>query len=173
MRYIISALALTLAAASPAAAEVTAADDNGFTIMWTTTVAAAPGEIWTALGQIGRWWNGAHSYSGDAANMTIALQAGGCFCETVPKVAGSVEHMRVVQALSPTLLRLKGELGPLQSMAVTGVMDWTLKPEGSGTRLQLRYVIAGAIPGGGKALAPPVDQVLGEQFRRLTALVEK
>jgi uncharacterized protein YndB with AHSA1/START domain len=173
MKTLISGLMLAVAIASPAAAEVKAADDNGFAIAWTASVAAPPAEVWAALGQIGRWWNGEHSYSGDASNMTIELKAGGCFCETLPKVTGSVEHAHVVQALPPSVLRLTGGLGPLQSMPVNAVMDWTLKPSGSGTELAMTYVVGGPIPGGGKALAPLVDQVLGEQFRRLTVFVRK
>ena len=171
MKYLISGLALAAAAAAPAAAEVKAADDGCFSIAWMATVEASPAETWVALSQIGRWWNGAHSYSGDAANMQIELKASGCFCEAVPRVKGSVEHLRVVQVLPPSLLRLTGGLGPLQSMPVSGVMDWTLKPSGSGTELRMTYAVSGAIPGGGKGLAPIVDQVLGEQFKRLTGLV--
>jgi len=173
MKPIRMSVALALLMASPAAAEVRASDDDGFAVAMTMTVAAAPGEVWTALGQIGDWWSREHGYTGDAANMTIDLRAGGCFCETVPKVKGSVEHARVVLALPPALLRLHGGIGPLQSMAVSAVMDWTLKPSAGGTEVGLTYVVAGAIPGGGKALAPAVDQVLGEQFHRLKLYAEK
>ena len=31
-----------------------------------------------------KWWNGEHSYSGDAANMTLEAVAGGCWCEKLP-----------------------------------------------------------------------------------------
>ena len=27
-----------------------------------------------------KWWNGEHSYSGDASNMTLDTSAGGCWC---------------------------------------------------------------------------------------------
>lgn len=38
------------------------------------------------LGQPGRWWSREHSDSGDAANLSLEQQAGGCFCE---KISGS------------------------------------------------------------------------------------
>ena len=173
MRNIAIICAVSLLAAGPAAAEVKSADANGFSIAWTATVAAPPDKLWAALGQIGRWWNSAHSWSGDAANISLDLRAGGCFCEVLPKSGGSVEHMRVVFADPGRLVRLTGGLGPLQSMALAGVMDWSLKPASGGTELSLRYTVSGAIPGGGQALAPAVEGVLGEQFGRLKAFAEK
>lgn len=173
MRRVIIGCTAALMAASPAAAEVKSAEDNGFSIVWAATVAAPPDRIWAELGQVGHWWNPAHSWSGEAANLSLTPVAGGCFCEKLPKSKGSVEHLHVVFADPERLLRLTGGLGPLQSMAVSGVMDWGMKPVAGGTELTLRYAVSGAIPGGGKGLAPAVDGVLGEQFKRLTALVEK
>src|SRR3546814_9802807 len=40
------------------------------------------------LSQPGRWWNGAHSYSGSAANLRLEPVAGGCFCEALPGEEG-------------------------------------------------------------------------------------
>ena len=105
--------------------------------------------------------------------VTIALNAGDCFCEQIPEGKGSVEHARVVLAMPPKVLRLTGGLGPLQSMPVNAVMEWSLRPLHRGTELSMRYTVDGAIPGGGKALAPIVDKVLAEQFERLKAYVEK
>ena len=173
MKNIITAGAVALLMASPASAEVKSAEDNGFSIAWTANVAAPPARVWASLGQISRWWNGDHSWSGDAANLSLTPVAGGCFCEKLPKSKGSVEHLRVVFADPNRLLRLTGALGPLQSMALAGVMEWELKPNANGTELSLRYTVSGAIPGGGKGLAPAVDGVLGEQFKRLTGFVGK
>ncbi len=173
MTRIICAVSAALLVAAPASAEVKSADDTGFSIAMTATVAASPDQLWATLSQIGRWWNPAHSWSGDGANLSLTPVAGGCFCEQLPKSRGSVEHLRVVFADPGRMLRLTGGLGPLQSMAVAGVMDWTFKPAAGGTELSLRYTVSGAIPGGGKGLAGPVDQVLTEQFGRLKALAEK
>src|ERR1700760_2531141 len=38
-----------------------------------------------------KWWNGEHSYSGSASNMTLDPVAGGCWCEKLP-AGGSVQH---------------------------------------------------------------------------------
>jgi len=70
------------------------------------------------------------------------------------------------------LLRIDTALGPLQSKAVMGVLTFQLVPDGNATMLTLTYRVNGA---SGSALdkdAPAVDRVLGEQFARLTRLVE-
>ncbi len=177
MRRFIIGCTAALLGASPAAAEVKSAEDNGFSIVWAATVAAPPDRIWAELGQVGHWWNPAHSWSGEATNLSLTpvetRHSGVEVGEKLSKSKGSVEHLRVVFADPERLLRLTGGLGPLQSMAVSGVMDWGMKPVAGGTELTLRYTVSGAISGGGKALAPAVDGVLGEQFKRLTAVVGK
>lgn len=164
---------LAVAAASPAGAEVKDVGDNGFTVAASATVAAPPARVWDALIHPGRWWDMEHSYSHDGANMSLDPRVGGCFCEKVPADKGEVEHGRVVQIRPGSLLRIDGALGPFQAMAVTGVLSWTIKPAGSGTMIGMTYTIGGYLPGGGKAFAPVVDGVMGGQFARLEAFVEK
>ena len=126
----------------------------------------ASAEAYAALGDVGAWWSGAHSYSGDAANMRIELWAGGCFCETLPD-GGTVEHMRVIQALPGRVLRMSGGLGPLQEEAVAGTLTWTLRAVPGGTEIVSRYLVSGHVRGDTGAYAAPVDAVLREQFERL------
>ena len=71
-------------AAAPAAAEVVETSSQGFVTQDMAEVAASPMETWLALIRPGEWWNDAHTWSADAANMTLTPQAGGCFCERVP-----------------------------------------------------------------------------------------
>jgi len=168
----ISVLA-AVALAAPAVAEVRQAEPGGFVLAYKATIAAPPAKVWDALIEPGRWWNMDHSYSGDGANLTLDARAGGCFCEKVPKDGGSVEHMRVVQARPGSLLRLSGGLGPFQAMAVSGAMSWELKPAGRGTELSMSYAVGGYVPGGAQAIAPMVDQVLADQFRRLAEAAAK
>ena len=164
---------LALAAASPATAEVKDAADNGFTVAFHASVAAPPGKVWEALVHPGRWWNMEHSYSHDSANLMLDPRAGGCFCEKVPADKGEVEHGRIVQIRPGSLLRIDGAFGPFQAMAVSGVLSWELKPVGTGTDLVMSYAVGGYLPGGGKMFAPIVDGVMGDQFARLKATVEK
>lgn len=163
--------AVGLGLAMPAAAEVKSATEAGFDIAKTVEIAAPPAIVYAALVVPSRWWNGAHSYSGKAANLSIDPRAGGCFCETLPD-KGSVEHARVIHAQPGQMLRLQGGLGPLQAEAAIGTLSFALQPSDKGTTVEMRYVIGGYIAGGAAKLAQPVDQVMGEQLDRLKASVE-
>src|SRR5687767_3432302 len=87
-------LACVLLVAANATAEVVDRSASGFTLRMTVAVAATPQRIYQDLLNIGSWWDKAHTYSGDARNMTLAAQPGGCFCETF--AGGAVEHGHVV-----------------------------------------------------------------------------
>jgi uncharacterized protein YndB with AHSA1/START domain len=166
------ALAAILTAA-PAAAEVTASSETGFVSRHEAQVAASPMDVWSAAITPALWWNGDHTYSGDAANMILRTEPGGCFCETIPAgsatPAGAIEHMRVLYAAPGAALRLSGALGPLQPEAVTGVLTITFEPSGEGTRMVWEYIVGGymRLPAGRTATL--VDAVIGEQFQRLAA----
>jgi uncharacterized protein YndB with AHSA1/START domain len=159
--------------AAPAAAEVKSATDTGFEVTKTVTVKATPAAAYAALGKPGQWWSGAHTYSGKAANLSLALKAGGCFCEVVPADKGTVEHGRVVFASPGKMLRFQGGLGPIQSEAAVGTMTWMLKPVAGGTEITQSYVVGGYVRGGAKAFAPLVDLVLGEQIDGLKRYLDR
>ncbi|SNS15195.1 Uncharacterized conserved protein YndB, AHSA1/START domain [Sphingomonas laterariae] len=163
---------VALAMAAPAAAEVVAATPAGFKLARSVTVKATPAEAYAALGRIGQWWNGEHSYSGNAANMRLDPRAGGCFCEALPG-GGSIEHGRVIYAEPGKLLRFTGGLGPLQADAITGTLTWSIEAKSGATQITQSYVAGGYTPGGLESLAPIVDQVLGEQLDRLKAYLDK
>ncbi|MEK7342794.1 MAG: SRPBCC family protein [Pseudomonadota bacterium] len=159
-----------VAMAVPAHAAVTASSDAGFVSENKVEIAADPAAVYALITAPGRWWNDAHTYSGDSANMTIDARAGGCFCEAIPAksgAAGSVEHGRVVYAVPGKQLRLSAALGPLQSEAVVGTLDLTITPSGNGVKVVMTYVVGGYVRGGTAKLAPIVDQVLAEQLAGL------
>jgi hypothetical protein len=119
-----------------------------------------------------KWWNGEHSYSGNASNMTLEAVAGGCWCEKLP-AGGSVQHMRVLAAIPGTLLRFSGGLGPLQEQPMTGVMTWSFKddPKG-GSVIDFKYWLAGSsdLPAN---WPQAVNGVLSGQLQRLQNLLDK
>jgi Activator of Hsp90 ATPase homolog 1-like protein len=158
-------------AATPAAATITVTE-NGFAIENVVTAYAAPEVLWPALIEPRRYWNPQHSYSANAANFTLEVKAGGCFCETLGD-GGSVEHMRVVMVLPNRQLRLVGGLGPLQQEGVAGSLTWTLKPVDGGTEVTQTYVVGGHLQADKATMAPLVGKVLGEQLTRLAALFPK
>jgi len=149
-------------------AEVTDVSDSGFVSVHILTLAGSPMAVYEALTKnISQWWDANHSYSGKAENFSMDAKAGGCFCEQLDD-GGSVEHMRVVYADPGTRLRLLGGLGPLQEMAVTGSMDFSLSETEPGiTQLRYQYVVGGYVPGGLQGIADAVDQVQLGQLLRL------
>ena len=166
----------------PAAAEVVASSEAGFVVRETAEVPADPAATWAALVAPQNWWNKAHTFSGDSANLYLDAQGGGCFCEKLPlrdgapgTRGGSVAHMRVVYADPGKALRMVGALGPLQSEAVDGTMTITLKPDGvgkpggAGTRIVLEYIVGGYMRYKVEEIAPAVDKVLAEQLAGLAA----
>jgi uncharacterized protein YndB with AHSA1/START domain len=165
MRLLVIALSLV---AAPASAKVVSASPQGFALSETATVAASPADVYRTLVDIASWWDGAHSYSGDAANITIDARPGGCWCEKVSD--GAIEHMRIVYAQPGAVLRAQGGLGPLQGEGVAGSLTYSIKPAaGGGSELTQTYVVGGYIRQGAEKLAPAVDGVMGQGFGRLVA----
>jgi uncharacterized protein YndB with AHSA1/START domain len=163
--------ATLLAAATAAHAEVVDAQANGFEVKREAVLNAPADKVYAALSQPSQWWNKDHTWSGSAANLSLAPMAGGCFCEKLPK-GGSVMHMTVVFAQPGQGLRLFGALGPLQTTGATGHLGWSLSEKDGKTTLVQTYDVGGYRKGGLDKLAPAVDQVLSEQFDRLKAYVE-
>ena len=160
-------------AGSFARADVVDKSASGFTVRTTVTVAAAPQRVYQDLLTVGVWWDKEHTYSGDAKNLTLLAQPGGCFCEKY--AGGAIEHGRVLYVSPNKLLRLSGAFGPLQELATTGTMTWTIEPakQGSGSTLTMTYAAGGYAPGGLDKLADIVDTVLGQQVKLLKAYAEK
>lgn len=171
MRRAVAVLLLVLGLAVPARAEVVSSGANGFSLTVTAEIASTPDAVFKALTtQIGSWWSPDHTYSGSAANMSLDLRAGGCFCETWPN--GGVHHMTVTHVMAPRTLVMNGGLGPLGTMGVAGAMEWSLTLRNGRTSLQMTYNVGGYAPGGLEALAPLVDAVLASQVKRLAMFVE-
>lgn len=164
MHKICVVLALLSAQAQAELIDVTPA---GFTSEHQLVLNAPPAKAYAALTRdVHLWWDADHSYGGDAKNFTLQARAGGCFCEQLA-AGGSVEHMRVVNAQPGKSLTMQGGLGPLQSMAVTGSMVFSLQSHEAGSLLTYRYMVGGFNPGGLESIAAPVDQVQLGQLQRL------
>ena len=143
---------------------------TGFVVTARHEVKATPHRLYEALFEIDKWWNGSHSWSGRASNLSLSRQAGGCFCERWGQ--NSVEHARVVFAFEERLLRLDGALGPLQALGANGTLSFAIAPKDGGATLVVTYRVSGNESAGLQPLAGPVDGVITEQVRRLVSYVE-
>jgi uncharacterized protein YndB with AHSA1/START domain len=151
-------------------AEVKHAAVDGFVVEHQVTIAAPPKRVFEALSKPGAWWNDTHTWSGHASNLTLEPKAGGCFCETWSE--GSVEHGRVIYVERDKRLRLNAPFGPLQDMALSTVLTFSLTAKEETTLLAVTYRASGDSGQKLDALAPAVDGVLGEQWARLKRYVE-
>ena len=144
---------------------------TGFQVQERAHIAATPDRIYAALIDPRHWWGSSHTFSGNAANLTLDARAGGCWCESMPD-GGSVQHMVVVYAEPGKVLRLRGALGPFQGTGTEGAITWTVIPAGLGSDVTLDSVDGGYMKGGFASIAPIADKVMGEQIARLKAYIE-
>jgi hypothetical protein len=171
--------ALALLFAAPAAAEITGGGKDSFVSRHEVVVKASPKQVWLALISPATWWSPEHTWSGEAANLTLTPQAGGCFCEKIPEVdepgrftlEGSVEHMRVIQAYPERALRMQGALGPLQSEPVSGILTIAISEVEQGTRIVWEYNVGGPMRYELPVIARVVDGVMGLQLKSLSELL--
>lgn len=164
-------LAPLLVLSAAARAEVRQAAADGFFLAHSEQLSAPAARTYAAVANVPAWWNGEQTWSGQASNLSLKAEAGGCFCERWP--GGSAEHGRVVMAMPDHLLRLETALGPLQELALKGTLSFWIRAEADGTtRLDVEYRVNGAGSSGLEALAPQVDEILGLQIARLARYVD-
>lgn len=161
-------LALAALGAHAATSQVSPA---GYLVTHRAEVDAPASRIFQSLAQVDRWWNAEHTYSGKSENLRLDMRAGGCFCEQWAQ--SSVEHARVLYVARDKAIRLEGALGPLQEMAVTGILQFAISDaEGGRSQILFTYRVRGADAGLDRTAAI-VDKVLGEQFARLVDHVSR
>lgn len=172
MRMMMMAVAgLASLAAGAARAEVVDAQPNGFEVKHEVVVNAPAATVWGVLVQPSKWWAAAHTWSGTAANLSLAAASGGCFCERLPN-GGSVLHMTTANAAPGSKLVLSGALGPLQTSGATGALAFVLTEKDGKTTVTVTYDVGGYLKGGLDKWAGPVDGVIGQQVVGLKAAVE-
>jgi hypothetical protein len=171
---------VVLASVGSARADVIAQTPLGFVSRNVVVMAGTPAAVWRKLVTPSGWWSSDHTFSGNAANLTLDPVPGGCFCEKLPagdgsppkpgtpvRARGGVEHMRVIFVDHAKAMRLVGGLGPLQSEAVSATLTITLTPVEGGTRIIFEYVVGGYIRYPPDKIAPAVDTVMANQLLSL------
>lgn len=127
-------------------------------------------ELWNRLIDPAQWWHSDHTYSGNANNLTLDLQAGGLWQENLQK--GSVAHGRVLFVDAPRLLRLEAPFGPLQALAVKTVWTITVTPKGSGSEVTFEFLANGTAHSNLDQLASAVLQVKTQALQQLIATAD-
>ncbi len=127
----------------------------------------APEAVWNKLIKPATWWHPDHTYSGDAANLSLDAKAGGLWREDWE--GGSVLHGSVLQVSAGKQLRLDAPFGPLQDIAVKVVWTITITPSADGSRIVFDEIANGTNASKLDALAPAVDFVKTEAIKRLAA----
>ena len=85
-KFRVSCAICALLISSPAVAEVIQSGDSGFTVSHSISTGDEPYVAYrTMTSHIDQWWNGDHSWSGDATNLYMDIELGGCFCERLPR----------------------------------------------------------------------------------------
>ncbi len=157
---------VALIGAGTAQAEVVHADPHGFEVRQQVQLVVPANEAMAAFAKVPGWWSKDHTYSGDAANLSLDTRPGGCFCERFPKTGGGIEHLRVTYVKPGEEIVMSGALGPLLGEAVTGVMWVSVERIAGGSQLTLDYRAAGFANGGGDKFARLVDAMLADQMAR-------
>lgn len=174
-KLVLAAACAVAASAAPGAAKVVSEREGAFVTRDVAVVKADLRTTWLKLISPGDWWDDAHTWSGDAANMSIVPQGGGCFCERIPAedsktsigLDGSVQHMVVLNATPDLVLRMRGGLGPLQSEPVDGVLTIALSKTDKGTLIAFEYAVGGFMRFETPVIAKAVDGVMSQQLDHL------
>lgn len=156
------ALLLMVMLSVAARAEVKSGAPDGFLVEHRYELPTTPQQAWNVLIHPERYWPSDHTWSGSAGNLSLRVEAGGCFCEAWD--SSSVEHGRVVMAVPGKLLRIRAPLGPLQELALTGVLNISLKTISNGTEAVVTYRVSGDSMHELTDFAPVVDEVIGLQL---------
>ncbi|WP_265564164.1 SRPBCC family protein [Sphingomicrobium arenosum] len=161
---LLSLAAASLALPGAAHADVINTTTNSFHLRHEIPLVVPAARAFDLLTRPGAWWNGSHSYSGDAANMRLELRPGGCFCEIWD--GGAVEHLRVAAVTPGEQIVMTGGLGPLLYAPATGTMIWKVEDGGTGAILTIDYKVTGFAESDAADWASRVDAVLAEQGLR-------
>ncbi len=167
----VAAIGLALMLAAPVSAAVTSASPSGFELKQVVHIAASPARVYAALIQPAKWWDSGHTYSHNAANLSLDAHPGGCFCEALPN-GGFVQHLSVVFAAPGQSLELRGALGPFHARGVDGVLAFNIAPAGDGVDLTMTNDLGGYMSEGMEQWAPRADTMLAGQIARLKHYVE-
>lgn len=160
---ILTTMAMT--ASTAGRAEVVASAPDHYKLRHEAKSSLTPDALWRRLIDPSSWWSGAHSYSGDASNLSLDAVPGGLWKESWD--GGAVAHGEVLFVKDGETLRLDAPFGPLQGMAVNVVWTITVKPDGDGSVVTFDEIANGSAASALDKIAPAVDGVKLEAITNL------
>ena len=160
-------LLVVMMTTSNARAEVVSRSADGFSLRFAVGVEAAAEDVVTAVSELPRWWDPAHTYTGDSANLWLAFEEGGCWCERLAD--GTIFEHAVVTGIMADRVTMTAALGPLHDKATKAELTFGSGPENRGRLVTVDFVVEG--PGLG-AMADGVNTVMDQAFDRLIHQIE-
>lgn len=168
MKHTLLSCLLVVTSFGVASAEVVSASDTGFKLKHEAVSTLEPAALWERLMEPSQWWDGEHSYSGDAANLSMGDTAGSYWREEWE--GGSVIHGQVLMVMKGKQLVLSAPFGPLQATGAACIWTISLAPAANGgTKISSTHTVSGAAGNGLWELPEPVDFVMGNGIKRLAA----
>ena len=162
---ILAAFTVSLSTFGAASAEVVTSGADHYTLRQEAVSSLPPEKLWDRLIKPSTWWSDAHTYSGDADNLSLQASAGGAWRENWE--GNSVLHGTVLLSQEHQVLRLSAPFGPLQNMGVTVVWTITLKPNGDGASVEFLETATGGAQSALDKIAPAVDSVKQQAIENL------
>lgn len=147
-------------------ADVVESSTTHYVLSHESRSALSPAALWERLVQPASWWHPEHTYSGDAANLSLDLRPGGLWQEYWE--GGAVAHGEVLMVIEGSTLRLNAPFGPLQGVGAYTVWTISIEADGDGSVVRFAETATGPASAQLDELAPAVDYVKTEAIRRLT-----
>ena len=166
MRSLSAAILVACMAMHTAGAEIVSASDTHFVLRHEATSPLAVEDLWDRLIDPASWWHPDHTYSGDAANLTLEPEVGGLWREDWD--SGSVSHGKVLYIETAKSLRMEAPFGPLQGLGAYTIWTITLTESVDGTVVVFDEVSTGPPTADMSETARAVDFVKSEAIGRLT-----
>lgn len=156
-----------LTAAGAARAEIIESSPRHYVLRHEAASSRSPEALWQRLIEPASWWHPDHTYSGDAANLSLDLRAGGLWLEEW--AGGSVAHGEVLLVQKGEVLRMAAPFGPLQGAGAYTVWTITITAADGGSVVVFDEISTGPASANLAELAGAVDYVKTEAISRLVA----
>jgi len=167
LKALITAASLAMAA-GPAVAEVVSRTPDSFTLRYAVGAEIVPEDIPSSLADLPGWWDPSHTYTGSAANLSLDLAPGGCWCEKLAD-GTNFDHGRTLSVADDQIV-FHAPFGPLRGKTTRADLVVSWPAANRGWTPTWTMTVEG--PGVG-AMAEGVDAVMGAGYQRWLTWLER